>query len=118
MHKKAIIIILALGILTFGNSLFNGFVGDDEVLIVKNDFYESWSNFPRLFTSDYITRSEDVFNVNNMYSHTGSVAYRPVLSTSFFFDHWIWGKNPFGYHLTNLILHLCNSVLVYFLNTR
>lgn len=114
MHKKEIILILVVGLLTFGNSLFNGFVGDDEFVISKNDFYKSWSNFPRLFSTDYITKSDDIFNIGEAYSHTGSVAYRPVLSTTFFIDYWIWEKNPFGYHLTNLILHLCNSVLVYF----
>ena len=28
-------------------------------------------------------------------------------------DHVLWWADPFGYHLTNLLLHLCNAVLLY-----
>lgn len=30
------------------------------------------------------------------------------------FDYTVWGMNPLGYHLTNVILHAANGVLVYF----
>ena len=80
MHRKAILIIAAVTLLTFGNSLGNGFVGDDDVVIVRNTFYTSWKNFPRLFAHDYLTDSDIVFNSKGEYFHSGSVAYRPVLS--------------------------------------
>lgn len=115
MHRKAILIIAAVTLLTFGNSLGNGFVGDDDVVIVRNAFYTSWKNFPRLFARDYLTDSDTVFNFKGKYFHSGSVAYRPVLSATFFIDHWIWELNPFGYHLHNLLLHAGNGVLVYFM---
>ncbi len=115
MHRKAILIIAAVTLLTFGNSLGNGFVGDDDVVIVRNTFYTSWKNFPRLFAHDYLTDSDIVFNSKGEYFHSGSVAYRPVLSATFFIDRWIWKLNPFGYHLHNLLLHAGNGVLVYFM---
>ncbi len=30
-------------------------------------------------------------------------------------DYTLWGMNPVGYHLTNLLLHAANAVLVYFI---
>lgn len=115
MHRKAILIIILVSLITFGNSLSNGFVGDDDVVIVRNTFYASWKNFPRLFARGYLTDSDIVFNSKGEYSHSGSVAYRPVLSATFFVDYGIWKLNPFGYHLHNLLLHAGNGVLVYFL---
>jgi len=114
-HKKNILVIAALTLLTFANCLPNGFVGDDEFLFIKNPFFHSLSNLPKLFTSDYIADQNAVFNDVSENINSGSVAYRPVLSLSFFIDYGIWQKNPFGYHLTNVALHLINSILVYWL---
>src|SRR5699024_4398363 len=38
--------------------------------------------------------------------------YRPVVNFTFAFDYWLWGLNPFGYHLTNTLLHGLTAVLV------
>ncbi|MFB3788195.1 MAG: hypothetical protein ACE15F_17685 [bacterium] len=35
--------------------------------------------------------------------------FRPWIWLSFWFDYRIWGLNPIGYHLTNLILHAANA---------
>ncbi len=116
MHKKTLLILFLLTLLTYGNSLFNGFVGDDEVVILNNKFYQDWKHFPQLFNkAKYLTRSKQVyFNVDDDFG-SGSVAYRPVLSATYFVDYALWKTDPFGYHLNNLVLHLLNAVLVYFL---
>lgn len=41
--------------------------------------------------------------------------YRPLCGLIYYFEYHIWGYNPFGYHLTNLILHILCTVSVYFL---
>lgn len=38
--------------------------------------------------------------------------YRPLYVASFASDYLLWGTNPFGWHLTNLGLHLANAVLL------
>jgi hypothetical protein len=38
--------------------------------------------------------------------------YRPASMYSFALDHVLWGTDPFGYHLTNLLLHLVAALLV------
>lgn len=40
---------------------------------------------------------------------------RPLASLSLSLDHLIWGKNPFGYHLTNLLIHCASCLVVFFL---
>ncbi|HEU4343969.1 MAG TPA: tetratricopeptide repeat protein [Candidatus Binatia bacterium] len=44
--------------------------------------------------------------------------YQPLSWVTFGFDYLLWGMNPFGYHLTNLILHAANAVLFYFIARR
>jgi len=113
-HKKAIIILLTCTVVVFFNSLFNDFIGDDEVLITQNEFYTTWLNVPKLFTKDYLTTGSDLLS-GGRFNHTGSVAYRPVLCITYFIDYALWKLNPFGYHLTNLLLHTANVLMVYFL---
>ncbi len=50
-----------------------------------------------------------------IWSGSGSRFFRPVISMSIFMDHLLWGVLPVGYHLSNLLFHLANSILVYFL---
>jgi protein O-mannosyl-transferase len=42
----------------------------------------------------------------------------PVTWLTFGLDHAVWGMNAFGYHLTNVLLHAVNAVLVYVLALR
>ena len=44
--------------------------------------------------------------------------FRPVVNLSFAIDHALWGLNPVGFHLTNLLLHAVNVVLVFLLVIR
>lgn len=40
-------------------------------------------------------------------------SFRPICDLSVMLDYTIWGKNAYGYHITNLILHCINCLLVY-----
>ena len=44
--------------------------------------------------------------------------YQPLTILSLSLDHWLFGLAPFGYHLTNLLLHLANVLLVLWLFRR
>src|SRR5687767_6770335 len=39
--------------------------------------------------------------------------YYPLVFTTFWLEHKIWGLNPAGYHWTNILLHGMNAVLVW-----
>ena len=38
---------------------------------------------------------------------------RPLINFSYAVDYAVWGLNPFGFHLTNLLLHVLNVVLLF-----
>jgi len=44
--------------------------------------------------------------------------FRPLVSVTFAFDHWLWGYRPAGFHLTNLIIHCVNGLLAFGLLKR
>ncbi|MBU0467596.1 MAG: tetratricopeptide repeat protein [Candidatus Omnitrophica bacterium] len=115
MKIKEIIFLIAITLIAFSTCLSGGFIGDDEVLLVSNTFYKDAGNIPSLFTKDYLTKSDELYLHPKSNLGSGSVAYRPVLSSTFFLDYSIWQLNPYGYHLTNVLLHILNVILVFFL---
>jgi len=97
-----LILLFTITFITYANSLQNGFVYDDVFTITDNYFIRDFRNLSALFTNDY-------------YKYSGEVTYRPVVTLSYFIDYLIWHLNPVGYHLTNILLHAVNAILVYFL---
>lgn len=47
-----------------------------------------------------------------------SAHYRPVQNLSFTFDYLIWNTDTYGFHLTNVILHLLGGVMLFLLLRR
>src|SRR3712207_1233051 len=39
--------------------------------------------------------------------------YRPVQNVSYALDYVFWNTNPYGYHLTNVLLHVASGLLLY-----
>ncbi|MCX5695103.1 MAG: glycosyltransferase family 39 protein [Candidatus Omnitrophica bacterium] len=99
MHRKFIILLLLAVLLIYSSSLRNGFVLDDQVLIVENPLIKS-GEAKAIFSSS-------IYDLPK--------TYRPIQQLSYSLDYKIWGLNPFGFHLSNIILHILNSVLVYFI---
>src|SRR5207249_6321 len=44
--------------------------------------------------------------------------YIPLTSMTLGLDYLLWGMNPFGYHLTSLLLHAANAVAFFFVVRR
>lgn len=96
------VILLLITFITYGNSLPNKLFFDDEELIYKNEYVKNLTFFPRYFTENMIAGAGKVSNM-----------YRPVLLTSFALDYFVWKGNPFGFHLTNILLHATNGILLF-----
>jgi tetratricopeptide (TPR) repeat protein len=91
----AIGVILAMIILCYWNALGNGFVFDDNEQVLGNRLLRSISNIPVIVG-----------------------AYRPIRDISFVFDFAVWGEKPFGFHLTNILIHAASAVLVFVIVRR
>jgi hypothetical protein len=53
--------------------------------------------------------------VSDLFFSGGIGYYRPLSTLSLLTDFHLFGGNPAGYHLTNILLHLTNALLVYHL---
>jgi protein O-mannosyl-transferase len=80
-----------LAVLVYLNALHNPFVYDDFRLIVENPSLDL-RDLPAVLVRD-ITR--------------------PLVNVSYAIDTMIWGRTPLGYHVTNVLLHAINVVLVF-----
>jgi protein O-mannosyl-transferase len=63
-------------------------------------------------TRNAAIRSLTLDNLGLMFTHPIAKLYCPLTWLSFAVDYQIWGQAPFGYHLTNLLLHIANTLLV------
>src|SRR5258708_4431958 len=97
----AVVFVLALGV--YFNSLRNDFNFDDIAIIKNNSLVQHLSNLPKLFVSNYWA--------NTPYEK-GVLLYRPLVMASFALDYAVWGNNPFGFHLTNILINAVNAVLL------
>lgn len=100
---KIIVFLIIIGLITYGPSLNNSFVWDDEQFIYRNAYVEQFA-IQKIFTTNTTAGAGEVTNY-----------YRPLTTLSFAVDHALWGKNPFGFHLTNMILHITAGVLLFYL---
>ena len=100
------IILFTFSFLCYLPSLKSDFVWDDVVYVKGN--LEVLKNFsPDL--SFFIPEQKE----NKKSGYFG--IWRPILHSSWAFDVKVWGSSPFGFHLTNIILHSFSTVLLFFL---
>jgi hypothetical protein len=52
-------------------------------------------------------------NIFWAFSNTTTTFWLPVTWISFFLDYEIYGMNPGGYHITNVIIHICNTLILF-----
>src|SRR5512145_3401762 len=97
---------VALALLTavvFSPSIWNDFVNwDDQVNLKNNDRFRGlgWTQIRWMFTSILMGH------------------YIPVTWLTFGLDYTLWGLDPRGYHLTNVLLHATNAALFFLIARR
>ncbi len=93
--------IVAATLLVYLNAFGNAFLWDDRFLIVDNTAIKHWGNVTHLFT--HALFPEDI----------QSSYYRPLQTLTYLVDYQLWGLRPWGFHLTNTLLHAGTAVLLY-----
>jgi len=90
--------------LLFFNSLFGSFVFDDRQTILNHPQIQKITNLPLFLFSPYFFQKPQ------------SGIYRPLTMTTYTIDHlWLKTNSAFFFHLTNVLLHSFNVVLVFIL---
>lgn len=96
-------IIIVFTIVCYSTSLFNDFTNwDDPSLVLENK----------------AIRSLDLAMLKTVFEKPTGYDYLPLKEISYAIDYRIWGKNPFGYHLMNILLYLMLLSVVYYFTIR
>ncbi|MCX5680490.1 MAG: tetratricopeptide repeat protein [Candidatus Omnitrophica bacterium] len=101
----AFIIITAAIFIAYSGALKAGFIYDDDHLIAHNALIKNLSNFPAYFRTDLFSDKVGEFVSNS---------YRPAQTITNALDYMLYALEPYGYHLTNILLHIFNAMLVFF----
>ncbi len=105
--RQDVLAFLALGLLVvvpyLPAMLWGGFVWDDRL----------------------VTNSEPVQDISGLWKiwfSPGAIGeeghYWPLVYTTFWLEHKLWGYAPAGYHVVNVLLHLANTLLLWHLLRR
>ncbi len=102
-RRFATFIIAALSFAIYVPALSNGFVGwDDPVYVTEN---------PNLALGGMEL-------LKWAFTTTTNAQWHPIASLSHALDYKLFGLEPFGHHLTSVIVHTINSTLVFILTLR
>lgn len=102
--SRTLLLYILIGLLIYGFSLGNGFVGDDQGLVVNNQIIHNLSNIGGFFKGG---------NFNNYPGSLNGIYYKPVVSVVLSFIYFLVGNNAFFFHLVQLCLHIVNSFLLF-----
>jgi len=102
-HQSFLILgcILIITFLTYKGTLNNGFI-------------DNWDDNHHILNNDHI-KSINPENLKNVFRSSYVHMYQPLTELSYAMDYFLVELDPFGYHLTNLLLHFAVVVMVYIL---
>lgn len=103
----ALLAVFALALVAFAHSpaLSGGFVWDDHQLIEEQRIVQELQPLSAYFTEPFWSSPYD----------EARGFFRPLVTLSYALEWKLWGGLAFPFHLTNLLFHLANCVLVFLL---
>jgi len=94
-------VLVFLTLAAYGTAMQGGFVWDDDYYVSQNQTLRSSKGLAQIWLEPESTPQ-----------------YYPVVFTSFWVEYHVWGLDPFGYHVVNVILHAVNAVLLWLILRR
>ena len=94
---------ILLTLLILFPTLLNGWVNWDDPVFVQNNA---------------VIQEFSLENIKKLFSEKVSGSYIPLVELSWMIDTSIWKSNALGFHITNMVIHLINVVLVFLLTDK
>ncbi|MBT0664857.1 tetratricopeptide repeat protein [Geobacter pelophilus] len=89
-------LIFALVLLAYSSVFYAGFIWDDDSYLTENPYLSHLSGLVSIWVSPGATPQ-----------------YYPMVFSVFWLEYHLWGLNPVGYHLVNIIIHIINALLIW-----
>ncbi len=96
---KHLLLIIALSVCLGFNSLFGTFLFDDDNTIIQDENIKNY------------------YLMKDLLLH-GAYHVRFIVRATFSLNFFLGNFNPFGYHLFNILLHILNGILLFFVAGR
>ena len=80
---------------------------------LRNDFVHF--DDPQYVLDNPLVKAVSFDNLKKIFSSSTWGNYQPLVTLSFAVEYHFFRLNPFFYHLDNLLLHLINTVLIFYL---
>lgn len=102
-------VVIIAAVIPYINAPKGYFIWDDINLIVLDYQIKSFKFIGEVFTRDFFGFSDE----SRKYGY-----YRPLVTITYMIDYAIWGKSAYGYHISNMIMHIINCLLIFFILRR
>jgi len=101
--KAALLAVLLVGMVlaAYGPALRAGFIWDDDDYVTENPLLHTPDGFERIWLS-----------------MDAPSQYFPLVYSTFRIEYGLWGLDPFGYHLINVLFHAASALLLWLLLRR
>ena len=107
--QELLALLIFVAALPYLNSLWNGFVQDDNRQVVTNPYLRSFSHLREIFAT-------------NVWSYVGAQGttnyYRPLMTFGYLLCYQFLGPLAYGFHLANIVLNAAVVCLVFLVSER
>jgi tetratricopeptide (TPR) repeat protein len=93
--------LILLTLLAYAPVLGNGYIWDDDFYVTQNPTLQSLSGLRDIWMTP-----------------TATPQYYPMVHSMFWVEYHLWGLNPLGFHVVNVLLHLGSALLLWQLLMR
>jgi len=100
MIVAGVMFIVVAPLVVYIPAMRGGYIWDDDLYVEENPLLSSPNGLWNIWTTGLASQ------------------YVPMVYTTFRFEYSLWGLRPFGYHLTNILLHVFNALLIWLLLSR
>jgi protein O-mannosyl-transferase len=103
-HRRSVGLVLVIVALTVGAywpAFHAGFIWDDDDYVVNNETLRTSHGLWQIWTD-----------------RTATPQYYPLVHSSFWAEYQLWQLNATGYHVVNVLIHVCNALLLWRLLLR
>ncbi|HEV2419190.1 MAG TPA: tetratricopeptide repeat protein [Terriglobia bacterium] len=102
--------LVALASLPYLNILFNGFVYDDDLQVLRNPYVRNFGHLKQIFTTTVWSFQGGAQGITNY--------YRPVMTLTYALCHALFGFSAAGFHLASIAIHVAVVCLMFAVASR